>query len=70
VSEYAWEHSHWNAQKSLGEWLNEYNVPGIYGIDTRALTKKLRENGSLLGRIEVVSSTFCRYVLNIGWNWV
>jgi carbamoyl-phosphate synthase small subunit len=58
VSEYAWEHSHWNAQKSLGDWLNEYNIPGIYGIDTRALTKKLRENGSLLGRIEVVS--FCR----------
>lgn len=53
VSEYAWEHSHWNAQKSLGEWLGEYNIPGIYGVDTRALTKKLREMGSLLGRIEV-----------------
>lgn len=57
VSEYSWEHSHWNAQKSLGKWLAEYNIPGIYGVDTRSLTKKLREMGSLLGRIEVVSTS-------------
>ena len=54
VSEYSWEHSHWAAQKSLGKWLTDNNVPAVYGIDTRALTKKLREMGSLLGRIEVV----------------
>lgn len=55
VSEYCWEHSHWNAQKSLSKWLQEYNVPGLYGVDTRALTKKLREMGSLLGKIDIVS---------------
>lgn len=55
VSQYCWEHSHWNAQKSLAKWMAEYNVPGMYGVDTRALTKKLREMGSLLGRIEIVS---------------
>jgi carbamoyl-phosphate synthase small subunit len=54
VSEYSWVHSHWAAQKSLGKWLSDNNIPAIYGIDTRALTKKLRENGSLLGSIEVV----------------
>lgn len=54
VSEYSWEHSHWAAQKSLGQWLKDNNIPAVYGIDTRALTKKLREMGSLLGRIEVV----------------
>lgn len=55
VSEYSWEHSHWNAQKSLGKWLAEYNIPAMYGVDTRALTKNLREHGSMLGRLVVVS---------------
>jgi carbamoyl-phosphate synthase small subunit len=53
VSEYSWEHSHWNAQKSLGKWLADHNIPAMYGVDTRCLTKKLREMGSLLGRLEV-----------------
>ena len=55
VSSYSWEHSHWAAQKSLGKWLQEYNIPAVYGVDTRSLTKLLREHGSLLGRLEVVS---------------
>ncbi|HJX70635.1 MAG TPA: carbamoyl-phosphate synthase domain-containing protein, partial [Bacteroidales bacterium] len=38
VSDYTEEYSHWNAQKSLGDWLKEFNVPGISGIDTRQLT--------------------------------
>ena len=42
----------WNSQKSLGQWLKEQQVPGLFGIDTRALTKKLREHGAMLGRIE------------------
>ncbi|GHT74013.1 hypothetical protein AGMMS50262_06160 [Bacteroidia bacterium] len=53
ISEYSHEYSHWNACKSLGDWLKEHKVPGIYGIDTRELTKIIREQGSLLGRIEV-----------------
>lgn len=51
VSDYSDEYSHWNAKKSLGEWLKENNVPGIYDIDTRALTKHLREKGSMKGKI-------------------
>jgi carbamoyl-phosphate synthase large subunit len=51
ISEYSHEYSHWNACKSLGRWLKEHHVPGIYGIDTRALTKLIREHGSLLGKI-------------------
>ena len=54
VSSYSWEHSHWAAQKTLSEWLIQYNIPGVYGVDTRALTMKLREHGTLLGRLEVV----------------
>jgi len=53
VSEYSWEHSHWAAQKSLGEWLSANNIPGMYGVDTRDLTKKLREHGSILGRVDI-----------------
>ena len=35
--------------KSLGEWLKQAGVPGITGIDTRKLTKILREKGAMLG---------------------
>ncbi len=52
ISDYSFEFSHWNAEKSLSQWLKEYNVPGIFDIDTRALTKILREKGSMLGKIE------------------
>jgi carbamoyl-phosphate synthase small subunit len=51
VSDYSFEYSHWNAVQSLGEWLKKHNIPGIYGIDTRALTKILREKGTMLGKI-------------------
>lgn len=37
--------------KTLSKWLEEENVPGIQGIDTRELTKKIREKGTILGRI-------------------
>ncbi len=46
-------HSHHLAKMSFPEWLKKHNVPGITGIDTRALTKKLREHGVMLGRIVV-----------------
>jgi carbamoyl-phosphate synthase small subunit len=51
ISDYSFEYSHWNAKKSLSEWLIENKIPGIYGLDTRALTKKLREKGTMLGKI-------------------
>jgi len=43
--------SHWSAVSSLHEWMKHHKIPGISGIDTRALTKKLRETGVMLGRI-------------------
>ena len=51
ISEYSEEYSHWNADQSLSNWLKKENVPGVFSIDTRALTKKLRENGSMLGKL-------------------
>lgn len=53
VSDYSFEHSHWNAKKSLSSWLKEQQVAGIYGIDTRELTKVLRENGAMKGKIVI-----------------
>lgn len=40
---------HWASARTLDEWLKEENIPGICGIDTRKLTKKLREKGVMLG---------------------
>ena len=51
ISDYSSEYSHWNAKKSLAEWLKEENIPAIYGVDTRRLTKTLREKGAMLGKI-------------------
>ncbi len=51
ISDYSHEYSHWNAKQSLSEWLKEDNIPGLFGIDTRELTKKLRDNGTMLGKI-------------------
>lgn len=51
ISDYSENYSHWQAVRSLGDWLNEQKIPGICGIDTRELTKILREKGSMLGMI-------------------
>uniref|UniRef100_A0A7N8X845 Carbamoyl-phosphate synthetase 2, aspartate transcarbamylase, and dihydroorotase n=1 Tax=Mastacembelus armatus TaxID=205130 RepID=A0A7N8X845_9TELE len=45
--------SHWSSVKSLDQWLKEQGVPGIQGIDTRSLTKKIREKGTMLGKLVV-----------------
>ena len=52
VSDYCEQYSHWNAIESLGDWLKREKVPGITGIDTRQLTKVLREHGVMMGRLE------------------
>ena len=51
VSDYSEEYSHWNACESLESWLVCEGIPGVTGIDTRALTKKIRERGVMMGRI-------------------
>lgn len=51
VSDYSEQYCHWNANESLAEWLKREQVPGITGIDTRELTKVLREHGVMMGQI-------------------
>lgn len=53
VSEYSETYSHWNAVESLEDWLTREQVVAITGVDTRALTKHLREYGSMSGTIVV-----------------
>ena len=51
ISDYTEEFSHWNAEQSLGDWMQKQEIPGIFGIDTRELTQVLRESGTMLGKI-------------------
>ncbi|KZT20717.1 carbamoyl-phosphate synth [Neolentinus lepideus HHB14362 ss-1] len=51
VGYYSHDYSHYLAASSLGQWLKENAIPAIYGVDTRMLTKKIREKGSMLGKI-------------------
>ncbi|KAG5283428.1 hypothetical protein AALO_G00041970 [Alosa alosa] len=52
VQDYSYEYSHWNSVKSLAQWLEEEGVPALYGVDTRMLTKIIRDKGTVLGKIE------------------
>jgi len=51
IGQYSLDFSHYLAKSSLSDWLKENDVPALYGIDTRALTKKIRTQGVLLGKI-------------------
>lgn len=51
VSEYSEEYSHYSAEQSLSAWLKASDVPAITGVDTRALTKRLREHGVMSGQL-------------------
>ncbi|MDR2370123.1 MAG: glutamine-hydrolyzing carbamoyl-phosphate synthase small subunit [Treponema sp.] len=56
VSEACGEPSHYDSGLTLSAWLEKNNVPGVYGIDTRALTERLREHGVMQGKILVEGS--------------
>jgi len=51
VSDFSFQYSHWNAKKSLSEWLKENQIPAIFDIDTRELTKLVREKGTMKGKL-------------------
>ena len=51
ITNYSDNYSHWNAKKSLSDWLKEYKIPGVFDVDTRELTRKLRSKGTMLGKI-------------------
>lgn len=51
ISDYSFDNSHWSSYKSLSEWLVENRIPAVCGVDTRMLTKIIRENGVMNGKI-------------------
>ncbi len=51
VFDYCEDYSNWEAEKGLEQWMEEQGLTGIYGIDTRELTKILRDKGSMNGEI-------------------
>lgn len=53
VQNLAEQFSHHEAVESLDTWCKRYGVPGITGVDTRAITTLLRDEGTTLGRIAV-----------------
>ncbi len=57
VNEYSDDAHHWSAVRTLADWLTSQNIPAITGIDTRALTKKLREKGTMLGNLDALQSS-------------
>lgn len=60
ISDYSFKYNHWNAELSLDDWLKKNKVPGIYGIDTRDLTKLIREKGSMLGKV-IINAQDCNF---------
>jgi len=57
VRNYSSNNSNWRSLKSFDQWLVEKNIVGLYGIDTRALVKILRSNGSMNGVITSENKT-------------
>ena len=53
VADVAEKFSHYTAIESLHSWCSRYNVPGLTGVDSRAITRLLRDQGTTLGRIAV-----------------
>ncbi|MBN1983135.1 MAG: glutamine-hydrolyzing carbamoyl-phosphate synthase small subunit [Chitinivibrionales bacterium] len=51
IADYSLHYSHWSATKSLGTWLHEHHIPGMYGVDTRCIAKILREKGCMLAKM-------------------
>ncbi|KAL7820937.1 bifunctional carbamoylphosphate synthase/aspartate carbamoyltransferase [Trichoderma gracile] len=61
------DYSHFLATSSLGTWLKEQGVPAMYGVDTRALTKRIREKGSMLGKMRLASLSSADTFEEVDW---
>lgn len=69
ISHYSEEFSHWNAQKSLHDWMIEHKIPGIHGVDTRRITQIIRENGTMKAKL-VLEDEDIEFVDTELINWV
>ncbi|OLY78464.1 Protein pyrABCN [Smittium mucronatum] len=65
IGNIASEYSHYMAKTSLSQWLIKHNVPAIYGVDTRAITIKIREQGAMMGKLLLPKS-----IVGMGLNTI
>ena len=73
VADYSEMYSHWNAKESLSAWLKREKIPAITGIDTRRLTKVLREHGVMMGRVLIEGTATSQQTAQEDYgsvNWV
>ena len=73
VADYSEKYSHWNAKESLSEWLKREGIPALTGINTRKLTKRIRERGVMQGRIMIEGLETARSAEQLDYssvNWV
>ncbi|KAL1290844.1 hypothetical protein HN51_059381 [Arachis hypogaea] len=61
--------SNWRCVKALGDYLAERNIMGIYDVDTRAITRRLRQDGSLIGVLSTDNSKTEQELLQISQSW-
>lgn len=68
ISDYCEDYSHYLSNKSLSSWMNEYEIPGLHGIDTRELTKIIRNKGTMKGKI--ICNKDIEFINDIDYNLV
>lgn len=61
--------SNWRCKQTLGDYLTERNIMGIYDVDTRAITRRLREDGSLIGVLSTEKSKSDDELLEMSRSW-
>ncbi|CAN1844598.1 Carbamoyl-phosphate synthase small chain, chloroplastic [Linum perenne] len=61
--------SNWRCTKTLGDYLTERNIMGIYDVDTRAITRRLRQDGSLIGVLSTEQSKSDEQLLEMSRSW-
>ncbi|KMZ63979.1 Carbamoyl-phosphate synthase (glutamine-hydrolyzing) [Zostera marina] len=61
--------SNWRSTESLVEYLTKRNIMGIYDVDTRAITRRLRQDGSLIGVLSTEESRSDKELLELSCNW-
>ncbi|KAH0710111.1 hypothetical protein KY284_011538 [Solanum tuberosum] len=61
--------SNWRCKETLGDYLAERNIMGIYDVDTRAITRRLREDGSLIGVLSTENSKSDEELLEMSRKW-
>jgi len=64
VADVAAQYSHYQAVESLSQWCLRHNIPGITGVDTRAITSLLRQQGTTLGKIAIGTEEIKKEVLD------